>query len=136
LCDSPRARRLYPSEAGMNTNDSIGAAIAVFLASAALFGLVVGAHDLTLRDEPFAVSVVGAALLTAGVLVLVAAVLLGLVATRKMSMRMWLGRLILLACLVVAGVGLLFAVGELASFEPTARVYGVAALVMALPSPA
>jgi hypothetical protein len=46
-----------------------------------------------------------------------------------MAMREWLGRLVLSACLVVAGAGSFFATAELASFDINARVLGVAVLV-------
>lgn len=116
----------------MTRDDRIGSAIAEFLAVVGIFGLVVGIHDVTLRDEPLAVRIVGALLLASGVLLLVASGLLRQVARRKADMTVLRGRLALSACLVVALGASFFAIAELASFDKSALVLGLAVLVAAL----
>jgi hypothetical protein len=112
--------------------DRIGLSIAGFLGLAGSFGFLVGGHDLTLPGEPFSVMVGGALLLVTGVLALVGATVLGLAALRVLTMREWIGRTAMSACLAVAAVASFFVVAEFGSFSRNLVVVGAAVLFAAI----
>lgn len=116
----------------MTTEDFNGASIAAFLGLAGAFGFFVGGHDLTLPGEPFSVMVGGALLLVTGVLALVGAIVLGLAAFRILTMREWIGRTAMSACLAVAGVASFFVIAEFGSFSRNPAIIGLAVLFAAI----
>jgi hypothetical protein len=113
---------------GLSRYDRIGLAIAELFAVAGIFGLVIGAHDLALRDEAPGIRVVGALLLASGVLLAVASFLLSRVVYRKAPMTVATGRVALSSCLALAVGASFFAIAELESFNKSAIVLVLAIL--------
>jgi hypothetical protein len=76
--------------------------ISLALIALGIFALVVGMHDVILRDEPLRVTTTGAVISLAGLLVLFAGVLLLIFVLNLSTIEVWSGRVILAACWLVA----------------------------------
>jgi hypothetical protein len=111
---------------------AIAIAIGLFLLAVGVFGFVVGLHDAALRDDPRSVKVVGVLLTVAGLVVIVAGVALLVFATNRAQVQRWSGRLVLAACLIVAGAAGYFVVAAIRSLDRSWATVALAATVIVL----
>jgi hypothetical protein len=106
--------------------------ISLALIALGIFALVVGMHDVILRDEPLRVTTTGAVITVAGPLVLFAGVLLLIFVLNVSTIEVWSGRVILAACCHVAIGAAYLIIDEALSLSVDWRIVTVAGVVGAL----
>jgi hypothetical protein len=106
--------------------------IALALFSLGFLALVVGIHDVSLRDEPLRVTATGGVIAAAGLLVGFAGVLLWSFTFNLKTIEVWSGRLVLAACWLVAIGAVYVLIAEGRSLTVDWLILAVAGVIFAL----
>ena len=112
----------------------VAAGISAFLLLIGLLGLIVGLHELRLRNDPGRVTAVGAVLVVASLIVCWAGVMLTLFTFNRVGIQLWSGRLVLAACwlIVIGAISLGIAEWRSLDVDPLIVSYAVTVALLAL----